>query len=281
VRQGKLGISCGVQVPVGSGLTSHPYRVLRIRRRMQCRATERTIRSVHRESCGPQGSLRSPKQFSLVTYFSAGSDGVSTPEADTKGSLWVRSQRTCRGSAMIIRFADDFVCAFEHQKDAERFYEELGARLGKFGLEVAPDKTRILRFSPFDLPGSGAFEFSGFQFRWRRSRRGGRTVTRRTSRKKLKASRAALTAWIKAKRHCKLPWLLKTLRAKFRGYWNYYGVIGNSASLQSFFYLAQRILFKWLNRRSQRRGYTWKEFADLLTFFQVPHPRITECTGSH
>ncbi len=102
--------------------------------------------------------------------------------------------------------------------------------------------------------------FLGFEFRWRRSRRGGRTVSRRTSRKKLKASLAALTAWIKEKRHCKLSWIFRTLRAKFRGYWNYYGVIGNSASLQSFFYLAQRILFKWLNRRSQRRSYTWKGF---------------------
>ncbi len=217
----------------------------------------------------PQGGVVSPILANLYLHYAL--------------DLWFerRFKPSCQGSAMFIRFADDFVCAFEHEKDAERFYEALGERLGQFGLEVAPDKTRILRFSRFDLRSSGAFEFLGFEFRWRRSRRGGRTVSRRTSRKKLKASLAALTAWIKEKRHCKLSWIFRILRAKFRGYWNYYGVIGNSASLQSFFYLAQRILFKWLNRRSQRRSYTWKGFADLFLFFQVPSPRITECAGSH
>jgi len=197
--------------------------------------------------------------------------------------LWFerRFKPTCRGSALIIRFADDFVCAFEHRKDAERFYRALSLRLDKFGLAVAPDKTRILRFSRFDLSGSGAFEFLGFEFRWRTSRKGGQTVTRRTSRKKLKASLATFTAWIKKKRHCKISGLFRTLRAKLRGYWNYYGVIGNSASLHSFFYLTKRILFKWLNRRSQRRSYTWAGFADLLRFFQVPFPRITERAVPH
>jgi RNA-directed DNA polymerase len=224
---------------------------------------------LHPATGTPQGGVVSPVLANLYLHYAL--------------DLWFerRFKPTCQGSAMIIRFADDFVCAFECQKDAERFYAELGTRLATFGLEVAPDKTRILRFSRCDLSGSGAFEFLGFEFRWRRSRRGGRTVTRRTSRKKFQASLAALTAWITAKRHCKLPWIFKTLRAKFRGYWNYYGVIGNSASLQSFFYWAQCILFKWLNRRSQRRSYTWKEFADLLTFFQVPPPRITECAESH
>jgi RNA-directed DNA polymerase len=216
----------------------------------------------------PQGGVISPILANLYLHYAL--------------DLWFerRFKPSCQGSAMIIRFADDFVCAFEHQQDAERFYAELGSRLGKFGLDVAPDKTRILRFSKFDLPGSGTFEFLGFEFRWRRSRRGGRTVSRRTSRKKFKASLAALTAWIKEKRNRKITSLFQTLRGKFRGYWNYYGVIGNSASLHSFFYLAKRILFKWLNRRSQRRSYTWRGFADLLIFYQVPFPRVTECAGS-
>lgn len=95
---------------------------------------------------------------------------------------------------MIIRFADDSVCAFEHKQDAVRFYEEFGARLSKFGLEVAADKTRILRFSRFDLQGSGRFEFLGFEFRWAEGRQGGRYVKRRTARKKHQVSVANFTA---------------------------------------------------------------------------------------
>jgi len=215
----------------------------------------------------PQGGVVSPVLANLYLHYAL--------------DLWFERcfKPTCWGSAMLIRFADDFVCAFEHQKDAERFYAQLSLRLAEFGLKVAPDKTRILRFSQFDLSGNGAFEFLGFEFRWRKSRKGGRTVSRRTSRTKLKASLATFTAWIQKNRHCKLPGLFRTLRAKLNGYWNYYGVIGNSASLHCFFYQAKRILFKWLNRRSQRRSYTWKGFADLLRFFEVPVPRITECAA--
>jgi len=217
----------------------------------------------------PQGGVVSPVLANLYLHYAL--------------DLWFERcfNPTCRGSAMLVRFADDFVCAFEHQKDAERFYDQLSLRLAEFGLKVAQDKTRILRFSQFDLSGSGAFEFLGFEFRWRKSRKGGRTVSRRTSRKKLKASLATFTAWIQKNRHCQLPGLFRTLRAKLNGYWNYYGVIGNSASLHCFFYQAKRILFKWLNRRSQRRSYTWKGFADLLRFFEVPVPRITECAAPH
>jgi hypothetical protein len=70
--------------------------------------------------------------------------------------------------------------------------------------------------------------------------------------------------------------LLATLNAKYRGYWNYYGVIGNFASLQTFFTMSTRILFTWLNRRSQRRSYTWDGFNAMLRYFGVERPRITE-----
>ena len=69
---------------------------------------------------------------------------------------------------------------------------------------------------------------------------------------------------------------MKTLRAKYRGYWNYYGVIGNHKSLKTFYYLTERILFKWLNRRSQRLSYNWAGFQELLRQFLIPAPKITE-----
>jgi RNA-directed DNA polymerase len=101
-------------------------------------------------------------------------------------------------------------------------------------------------------------------------------VKRRTSRKKLRASTANFTAWIKKARHQRIGRILTTLNSKYRGYWNYYGVIGNSKSLRSFFNVTQRLLFKWLNRRSQRRSYTRDGFNALINYFGVVRPRITE-----
>jgi len=72
----------------------------------------------------------------------------------------------CQGAAYLCRYADDFVCAFECEYDAERFYRALGARLESFGLEVAEEKTNLLRFSPQDWRKSGTFEFLGFELRW-------------------------------------------------------------------------------------------------------------------
>ena len=195
--------------------------------------------------------------------------------------LWFerRIKPRCHGDAMIIRFADDFVCAFQYRSEAESFYTELGERLSKFGLDVAPDKTRILRFCRFDLPGSGRFDFLGFEYYWERTRTGRLGVKRRTSRKKLRASLANMTDWIRRNRSLRVGQLLPVLRAKYRGYRNYYGVTGNYASLAQFFYRSKRILFKWLNRRSQRTSYTWTGFQAALDFFGVEGPRITAQQG--
>ncbi len=219
---------------------------------------------VHPVTGTPQGGIVSPVLANIYLHYAL--------------DLWfsVKVNPSCRGSAMIIRFADDFVCAFQARTDAERFYAQLGQRLSKFGLTVAGDKTRILRFSQYDLEGNGTFEFLGFEFRWRKTRTGGRTVSRRTSRKKLRASLANFTAWIRRERHRRMRTLLATLNAKYRGYWNYYGVIGNFASLRTFFNQSMRLLFKWLNRRSQRRSYRWEGFTAMLRYFKVERPRITE-----
>jgi RNA-directed DNA polymerase len=101
-------------------------------------------------------------------------------------------------------------------------------------------------------------------------------VKRRTSRKKLLASERSFTDWIKKNRHQKISKLMKTLAAKYQGYWNYYGLIGNSESLNQFFWETGKVLFKWLNRRSQKPSYTWRAFNRLLKRFRIPAPRIVE-----
>ena len=234
-----------------------------IRKWLQAGILETDGQVVHPVTGTPQGGIVSPVLANIYLHYAL--------------DLWFerRVKPRCRGVAMIIRYADDFVCAFQYQSDAEAFYRSLGDRLGKFGLSVAEDKTRILRFCRFDLAGSGRFDFLGFEFFWDRTRRGLRGVKRRTSRKKLRASLATFTAWIRSSRHRPLSVIIQTLKAKYRGYWNYYGVVGNSASVALFFYRSKRILFKWLNRRSQRRSYTWTGFQALLDQVCISVPRIT------
>jgi RNA-directed DNA polymerase len=176
----------------------------------------------------------------------------------------------------LFRFADDFVACFEYRSEADAFEQGLKKRLAAYGLEVAPEKTKTLRFGYNGGPHNGRFDFLGFEFRWEASRKGKPIVKRRTSRKKLQASVRNFTEWIRKNRHQKLKKLMKTLAAKYQGYWNYYGLIGNSEGLKEFHWLSNKVLFKWLNRRSQRGSYTWRAFNRLLRRFRVPAPRIVE-----
>ena len=181
-----------------------------------------------------------------------------------------------RGEVRMIRYADDFVCAFQLKTDAEHFGRQLPERLGKFGLEVAPEKTRMLRFSRFALEPNEAFEFLGFEFRWVKRRTGHAGVRRRTAPGKLRASVKAFTEWIRKNRHSRIKELMGKLAAKLRGQWNYYGVRGNSASLSRFYRQVQKLLFKWLNRRSDKRSCTYEQFNAMLRRHAVPAPRIVE-----
>ena len=219
---------------------------------------------IHPATGTPQGGIVSPILANVYLHYAL--------------DLWFekRIKRECNGEVLIIRYADDFVCAFQYKQDAELFYQQLNGRLRKFGLEVSAEKTRILLFSRSMLKQSETFDFLGFEFRRTISRNFKPIIRRRTSRKKLRASIAAFTEWIKTKRNNKISKLMTTLRAKYRGYWNYYGVIGNYGSLKTFYYRTRRILFKWLNRRSQRLSYNWAGFEDLLNQFLIPAPKITE-----
>lgn len=212
----------------------------------------------------PQGSIISPVLSNIYLHYAL--------------DLWFEKvvKKHCRGKAYLNRFADDFVCAFEHKEDAERFYKVLGKRLGKFGLELATEKTKIINFSRFSKQQKSSFEYLGFEYRWGKSRKDKDSIRRRTSRKKLKNSIMVFTVWIKENRHLKLSFLFKKLNAKLRGYYNYYGIIGNYASLCAFYSRVRFILQKWLNRRSQKSSYQWKNYLDLLKHYEIEKPRITQ-----
>ena len=180
----------------------------------------------------------------------------------------------------MIRYADDFVACFEYRHEAQAFEAGLKPRLAKFGLEVAADKTKTLRFGRQGGPHNGRFDFLGFEFYWEPDRQGKPRVKRRTATKKHLAALQRIRDWIKQHRDQKQSRMLKTLKAKLQGTWNYYGLIGNFRRMQLLYDATCRAVFKWLNRRSQRKSLTWPGVNRLLARFHVPPPRIVEKHGA-
>ena len=168
------------------------------------------------------------------------------------------------------------MCAFQYKREAEQFYKEVGVRLRKFGLELAQEKTNIISFSRFRKEEKTKFEFLGFEFRWGVSLKGKDIIKRRTAPGKLRKSLTAFTEWCKKMRNERLRRLFTKLIAKLQGYTNYYGLIGNYRSLSRFYEQVEKILYKSLNRRSQRRSFTVEEFAACWKRYGVPKPRIVE-----
>lgn len=212
----------------------------------------------------PQGGIVSPVLANIYLHYVL--------------DLWFEKlvKKRFKGECSLCRYADDFVCSFQYKKEALQFYRELPKRFSKFGLRLAKDKTQVMSFSKFRMEEKTSFNFLGFEFRWGKNRKGKAQIKRRTSRCKLRKSLANFTEWCKQIRKIGLKKLLKKLNPKLRGYYNYYGVIGNYASLKEFTYQAKRILLKWINRRGQRKSYNWKGFETMLKHHNIIKPRITE-----
>ena len=176
---------------------------------------------------------------------------------------------------MLMRYADDFVCCFQLRQDCQRFYKMLVLRMEKFKLELSVAKTRVIKFTRFDTKDNESFDFLGFEYRWATSRAGKPLMTMRTAKKKFKLALMVILSWIKKER-CKMGTsdILSKLRQKLQGHWNYYGVSGNIEMLNRYYWKVGRIMFKWLNRRSQRRSCNWQVFSDMLNYFKIPKPRI-------
>jgi group II intron reverse transcriptase/maturase len=198
--------------------------------------------------------------------------------------LWFEKvyRKSCKGKARLIRFADDFVVCFQNREDAMRFPEALGERLAKFGLEVEPTKTKVLEFGPRAEANArargerpGTFDFLGFTHYLSKARDGKRFRMKRvTSRKKFRAKLATLKVWLKQVRTKPTKWIMEKVGLKLRGHYAYYGVTDNYRGIARYYWEATKMLYKWLNRRSQRRSYTWAEFKELLKLFKLPRARV-------
>jgi RNA-directed DNA polymerase len=156
----------------------------------------------------PQGGIISPVLANIYLHYAL--------------DLWVERvvAKRCKGQVVYQRYADDFVLGFEYGYEAESFFKELPERLSKFTLELAMDKSGVLRFSRFDLKGSQRFVYLGFDFYWARTRNNKLTIKRRTNKKKYRAALLSLKVWLQEARSIPLRKLAGTLRSKLQGHFN-------------------------------------------------------------
>ena len=214
----------------------------------------------------PQGSMLSPLLSNIYLHYVL--------------DLWFsrRVSRQSRGEAYYFRFADDFLACFQYKDDAEDFRRRLPERLEGFGLKLAEEKTRCIEFGRFareraqkrgEKPAD--FTFLGFRHYCGKTKKGYFKVKRRTSRKKLGQSLRKFSNWAKTGRHVlKKGEMLRQARIRVIGYLSYYAITDNLNRCSYYVYRTKRILFKWLNRKSQRKAYTWERFSQALIWAKWP-----------
>jgi RNA-directed DNA polymerase len=198
--------------------------------------------------------------------------------------LWfeIKVKKQCKGKAYIVRYADDFVCCFQYQSEAQEFFHSLKFRLKKFNLEIAEDKTKIIPFGRFaekyeKQKGNSkpaTFDFLGFTHYCGKSKQGKFRVKRKSSRKKVQGKLKESKEWLKKNRNKDIHMIMDRFRRSLIGYYNYYCITDNTQNVGNFKDKIENLLFKWLNRRSQRKSFTWDKFRLFLDKYPLPSPRI-------
>ncbi len=197
--------------------------------------------------------------------------------------LWADQwrRRNARGDVILTRFADDFLAGFEHREDAERFLADLRDRFAEFGLELHPDKTRLIEFGRYAAERRQArgerkpetFEFLGFTHMCATDRKGWFKVKRVTSKKKMRAKLKSVKTEMRRRMHRPIPEQGRWLARVLAGHYNYYAVPDNSPALRSFRKAALRHWWHTLVRRGQKRRITWARMYRLADRW-LPKPRI-------
>lgn len=218
----------------------------------------------------PQGSILSPMLANIFLHY----------VLDTWFETTVKSH--VKGFCELVRYADDFICVVRYAKEAKRIERGLRNRFNKYGLEIHPTKSRNISFGRFERENAksqhrraNTFDFLGFTHYCDRTRKGKFKVGRKTSRKKFSAKCREMNTWLKAIRNqVKTKDWWKILIAKLRGHFQYYGVSENYAGIARFYKATIRMVYKWLNRRSQKRKMSWDRFNEYLAHYPLPKPKI-------
>lgn len=188
--------------------------------------------------------------------------------------LWFEHmKKEFRGEMYLVRYADDFVCMFQYEKEAQEFYKLLIERLRKFNLEIAEDKSRILPFGRYKGT-KESFDFLGFTHINGKSHWGKYCVIHRTSKKKLKQKREAAKQWLKEHMHESIPETIRKLNKKMIGHYRYYGIYGNFIGLKKFYKYVRQQLYFTKRRRDQSLWLTWKKLGQILKVYPIASPKI-------
>jgi RNA-directed DNA polymerase len=220
------------------------------------------------ETGSPQGGVISPLLSNV--YLHAVLDDWYVK--DIKGHL--------EGKSFLVRYCDDFVMGFSDKGDAERMLKTLKARFGAYGLEIHPNKTRLVRFKrPSKYAGdrepkAESFDFLGFTHYWGKSLKGNNVVHRKTSGKRFRQTLAAIKEWGWKHRHLPLRDQQEQINRKLIGHYGYYGITGNIRSLNRLRFEVQKQWRRWLGRRTRKGRASWQAFNAFLRNYRLVSPKI-------
>ena len=195
-----------------------------------------------------------------------------------------------RGWASLIRYADDFVIAVAQEDDARRVLAVLPKRLGKDGLSLHPEKTRLIDFrkpapgsprGPTENPRSGTFDLLGFTHDWAKSRKGPWVIKQKTAAARFSRAAKRIGDWCREHRHRAVSEQREALAQKLRGHDGSDGIAGNSPLLARFLSEVKRRWRYWLNRRSQRGRWTWERFVRFSEHSPLPPAIPVHSTYRH
>lgn len=182
-------------------------------------------------------------------------------------------KKLCKGTAELVRYADDFIGMFQYEEDAKMFYQMLVKRFAQFNLEVEPTKTKIFSFGR-NSKENNTFDFLGFTISNGKTRNGYYKVDYATSKKKSKLKYKTILDFIKINRTTKPKYLIKQLNKKLTGLYNYYGISGNFRWLNNLYNFVTKVLKKWLSRRSQRGEISWSKLSGIIKYNPMVKPKI-------
>jgi RNA-directed DNA polymerase len=202
--------------------------------------------------------------------------------------LWFEKvvKRQLKGYAQLIRYGDDFIVCFQRGDEARAFEEMLRQRLGKFGLKIAEGKSRVIGFGRNEWEKAqrtgmnvATFDFLGFTHHCDKTRRGKFKLGRKTSGKRFRQKAKAMNDWLRRVRNqVTLAEWWKVFRLKLAGHYRYYGISGNMQALREFSREASKLAYKWINRRSQKKSFTYAQYCKFKKYNPLPEPKIYHLT---